>query len=490
MQIARAVAGYTLASADILRKAIGKKDAKLLASQRTTFIEQAVAEGHDKTLAEEIWSFILPFAEYGFNRSHAAAYATISYQTAWLKHHYPAEWHAACASRKSKPEERARIVADAERGGVPLVLPDVNKSGTEFSTLVDDHGTMAIVAPLRCIDGTRGESIETILIAREKAGRFASFTHLLSVTDPSCDATLATMIKAGACDSLSTLPPTIARPHFIRLLDEGIDRASRRRDERQNDLMGLVRTESAGPPADPAPVLWPAQSNGIKPLAPDEALAIQEQLLKGMIEHRHGQIATTGWLREIEGLLDLSAAARVAAKVETPALGILVALGERESKGSAKRVLQATVEDETGRLTFDVASGADVHPDLTAAKGRVVRLLLVPSPKEAFISDLPLVGAIATCEDPLSATPAPYPIVRLDCEVDDATRQELRAAMLAASRAARKGAANGAKRRPSSHALLVPPSRVIEAMEITSAVSKLGAAQVFGALEFVLEATD
>ena len=487
MAIARAFANYTLAEADILRKAIGKKNMKLLQSQREAFIDKSVEAGHDRELAEEVFEFILPFAEYGFNRSHAAAYGTLTYQTAWLKHHYPAEWYAACATRKTKPEDRVKVIADAARMGVPLVLPDVNLSGRDFITIRDDASPARMILPMRVVDGTRGDAIDAILAARTQHGPFRSFVHLLSVTDSSADPSLEALIRVGACDSLSDLPATIARPHFEYLLDQPQHRMQKVRDTRQVDLL----SSQAGPQdlRDPAPRLWPHDQQGIRALAPDEAIAVQERLLKGMIDHQGGQMKATGWLRAIEGLLDLASAEKVAGKSPTRTLAVLVSLTDREHPGSdGRRVLQATVEDDTGRRTYDIAPGTDVHPDLPSSKGRVVRLLLSPSPGEAYIADRPIVSAIGVCENPLSQDPPTYPIIHVDEEITDALRDELRMAMLGASREHRKTKTKtGTPATSATHALLVPPSRTIEPLEMTTAVRFLGPAQVFGGLGNVIQ---
>ena len=207
-----------------------------------------------------------------------------------------------------------------------------------------------------------------------------------------------------------------------------------------------------------------------------------------MIDHQGGQMRATGWLREVEGLLDLASAERVAVKSPTRTIAVMVAMGDREQPGTAgMRVLQATVEDDTGRKTYDLLPGTDVHPDIPGAKGRVVRLVLAPSPGGAFIADRPRVSAITLCEDPLSQDPPPYPIVHLDEEIDDAIRTRLKDAMLGASREQRKARVRGAVPvTAATHALLVPPSRAIEPMELTMAVRMLGAAAVFGPLASVV----
>jgi DNA polymerase-3 subunit alpha len=487
MRIVQDFAGYTMGEADILRKAVGKKDAALLKSQKDTFMTKAMDAGRPEDLAEQIWDFFLPFARYGFNKSHAAAYATVSYQTAWLKCHYPAEWYAACASRKDDTESRARLVAEAEKAGIKIVLPEINLSEQNFKARRSADNAPTLILPLRAVDGTRKDALATIFEARQKHGPFKNFTHFLSLTDASCDSTIANLIGAGAFDSLSSHSPTISRPHFDKLLAQPAYRASKASNSSQTDLLFAMTPPTTT--SDPEPKLWPQHPSGIKALAPEEALAVQEHLLKGMIAHQGGQIKATTWLRIIEDLPDLAAAERVAVKTDTPTLAILVHLGEREQPGSAKiRTIQATIEDETGRHTFDLARSTNVDPALAKAKGRVVRLTLSPAPHQAFINDRPLISSISLCENPLTQVPPPYPIIHLDRELDEELRAAFTQAILNASRAFRANKkCSGKQITTATHALLVPPSRLIEPLELTTAIRHLGPTEVFSQIEAIIE---
>ena len=487
LQIARDFAGYSIAEADILRKAIGKKDLKLLTSQRSAFIQKAVENGRPAKLAEEVFSFVLPFAEYGFNRSHAAAYAIIAYQTAWLKQHHPAEWHAACASRKTKPADIARVVAEAAATGAVVCLPDVNRSGREFVTERPLDSAAVMVAPLRCVEGARTAAIEAILAARQEHGPFRSFTQLLSLTEGAADQTIGLLVRAGACDSLSGLPPTIARPFFEHLLDQPQFRAHKASDHRQVDL--LQDLPAANSTLDPSPRLWPQHQDGIRALSQQEMIAAQEALLRGIVNNHDNQMQASGWLREIEGLLGLEAAHKIAMKTPAETLATLISVGERtDAARGDRRVIQATVADDGKQRTYDVASGTAIDPDLAKGKGRVVRLVLGPSPKTAFIADQPVVTALSLCADPLAQVPPPYPVIHLQDEVCDDVRAEFNAAILAVTRSQRRsGAAAGALATRATHALLVPPSRVIEPIELTAAVRQVGPSKAFENVRCVVQ---
>jgi DNA polymerase-3 subunit alpha len=133
MQIAQIIAGYSLGGADLLRRAMGKKKPEEMAQQRSIFLEGARAKGHGEPLAIQLFDLMEKFAEYGFNKSHTAAYAVITYQTAWLKAHYPAEFMAATLSADLDDTDKvAFLVQDAKANGIAVLPPDINASGYRF----------------------------------------------------------------------------------------------------------------------------------------------------------------------------------------------------------------------------------------------------------------------------------------------------------------------------------------------------------------------
>ncbi len=157
MQIAQTMAGYSLGGADLLRRAMGKKKASEMEKQKTVFVEGAVARGHTQEKAEEVFDLMAYFAGYGFNKSHSAAYALITYQTAYLKSHYPVEFTCATLTAdKEKIDKVVRTVAEARTMGITVLPPDVNESEIEF-TVVYNPEDAENVARLRhrpvCYDG-------------------------------------------------------------------------------------------------------------------------------------------------------------------------------------------------------------------------------------------------------------------------------------------------------------------------------------------------
>ena len=203
MQIANVLASYSLGEADILRRAMGKKNAEEMAKQRDRFVSGAVALGHSKDTAGDIFDQMDKFAGYGFNKSHAAAYALLAYQTAYLKTHYPMEFMAALlTSETSKPDSVVKYIGECREMGIRVEPPDVQVSGAQFTP----HGE-AIRFGLAAVKNVGGNAIESILKARAEAGgRFKSFWEFCEKVDLRVmnKRVIESLIKAGALDSLGT----------------------------------------------------------------------------------------------------------------------------------------------------------------------------------------------------------------------------------------------------------------------------------------------
>lgn len=165
MQVAQVVAGYSLGGADLLRRAMGKKIKEEMDKQRLLFIEGAVKNGHAEKDAGALFDTIAKFANYGFNKSHAAAYGVISYQTAYLKKNYPAQFYAASLTYSDKPEKMALIKEDMDIDGVPMLLPDINKSGPRFQSERLPNGSFGVRFGLNAIKGVNGD-MDALFAAR------------------------------------------------------------------------------------------------------------------------------------------------------------------------------------------------------------------------------------------------------------------------------------------------------------------------------------
>jgi len=200
MKIAQVLAGYDLGEADILRRAMGKKDEKTMEKNLSIFIAGCEKNGIDKAKATVIFEKMEKFANYGFNKSHAAAYAYLAYQTAFLKTHYPLDFMASVlTSEMGKQEKLLVYIESVKEKGLPIKPPDVNYSSVDF-TVNDDQ----IVYALNGIKGVGVGASESIVKARKKEGRFTDILHFLKSIDLRlCNhGVLEILIKSGALDSL------------------------------------------------------------------------------------------------------------------------------------------------------------------------------------------------------------------------------------------------------------------------------------------------
>ncbi|MDQ4095765.1 MAG: DNA polymerase III subunit alpha [Actinomycetota bacterium] len=194
------LAGYTPGEADLVRKAIGKKKRDIMAAEKPRFIEGCVKGGVTEAEAQHLWSLIEKFADYSFNRAHAACYAYIAYQTAWLKAHYPVEYMAALlTSVKDRKDDKPKYLHMARKMSIPVLLPDVNSSEMDF-TPVDDSIRFGLSAVRHVGEGV----VEKIVEARRTKGEFTSFYDFCRKVDYTClnKKTVESLIKAGAFESL------------------------------------------------------------------------------------------------------------------------------------------------------------------------------------------------------------------------------------------------------------------------------------------------
>ncbi|MGL4474911.1 MAG: DNA polymerase III subunit alpha [Shewanella sp.] len=239
MQIAQTLAGYTLGGADMLRRAMGKKKPEEMAKQRAGFEQGAVDNGVDGELAMKIFDLVEKFAGYGFNKSHSAAYALVSYQTLWLKTHYPSEFMAAVMSADMDNTDKiVTLVDECDRMGLTIIPPDVNKG--EFKFTVDDE--LRIVYGIGSIKGVGEGPVESILQARE-AGPFIDLFDFCARVDLKKlnKRVIERLIQAGALDNLGP-----HRASMMATLPEAIraaDQHAKAEAIGQGDMFGLLNSE-------------------------------------------------------------------------------------------------------------------------------------------------------------------------------------------------------------------------------------------------------
>jgi DNA polymerase III subunit alpha len=200
MQIAQVLADYTLGGADMLRRAMGKKKPEEMQKQRLLFLEGAANKGIDSRQAETIFDLMEKFADYGFNKSHSAAYALVSYQTAWLKYYYPAHFMAAVLSADMQNTDKIVIlIEECRRMEIPLISPDVNSG--RFSFTVDKQGR--IIYGLGAIKGLGEGPIENIIAVREETGSFNNLFDFCDRINMSVlnKRAIEALIRSGAMDT-------------------------------------------------------------------------------------------------------------------------------------------------------------------------------------------------------------------------------------------------------------------------------------------------
>jgi len=252
MRIAVEIAGFSMAEADVLRKAMGKKKAEVMAEQREKFVAGAAAKGFDRAKAEELWNYIEPFAGYGFNKSHSVAYAMLAYKTAYLKAHHPVAFMAAMLSSEiSSTDDVVKYVNECREMGIAVLPPSVNVSEWAFTV---EHG--AVRFGLGGVKGLGESAAEALLEARRRVGRFSSLAQLVLEVEPRSvnQKVFETLVKSGSCDEFGS-----HRGALLAALEKTLDWAQRRKREQeagQSSLFGGGGAENA-PPVDDSAEVWP-----------------------------------------------------------------------------------------------------------------------------------------------------------------------------------------------------------------------------------------
>lgn len=254
MRIASDMAGFTMGGADLLRRAMGKKNAELMAKQRQKFLEGAKAKNIPPNIADQVFALMDKFAGYGFNKSHAAGYSVVAYQTAYLKAHYPAEFMAATlTSEMSSTDRVVFLLEECRRMGLTLLPPDINESSADF--VVD--GT-AIRYGLGAVKNVGLGAIDSIVKARQEGGAFKSIFDFCARVDLRAVNKKVTesLIMAGALDCLPG-----HRNQLLNALDDATSyaqRVSEHRRSRQASIFDAVREDASIEPPLPSVPVWTA----------------------------------------------------------------------------------------------------------------------------------------------------------------------------------------------------------------------------------------
>ncbi len=355
MQIAQVLAGYTLGGADMLRRAMGKKKPEEMAKQREIFTKGALARGVEEKTATYIFDLMEKFAGYGFNKSHSAAYALVSYQTAWLKAHYPAAFMAAVMSADMDSTDKVvTLIEECREMKLEVVSPDVNTSHYKFT--VKDDG--AIFYGLGAIKGVGEGAIEGIIQAREQDGPFRDLFDFCRRIDlkKANRRTLEALIRAGALDGLGP-----NRAILMATLDSAVQMAEQHHKDAaagQNDMFALMEPEQA---ASGSFVEAPDWDDEIRLNGEKETLGLYltghpidryEQELAGIISHRICDLNPSGDQTIIVA-------------------GLVVAMRTMNTR-RGDRMAFVTLDDRSGRLELAVFADTYQHYRDLLVKDRLV----------------------------------------------------------------------------------------------------------------------
>ncbi len=257
MQIAQVLSGYSLGEADLLRRAMGKKQPAEMAKQKSRFIEGAKARGVGEALASHIFDLVEEFAGYGFNKSHAAAYAVVAYQTAYLKAHYPVDFIAASMSLDiSNSDKLASFHQDARRIGVQVLAPDINKSQADFNVEETNEGA-AVRYALGAVRNVGVAAMEAVAAERNARGPFRALHDFAERLDAKAinRRQLENLAKAGAFDPLE--PDRARALAACEMLASYAQRVAEERASAQASLFGAE--EPSARPMFPKAPAWSAQ---------------------------------------------------------------------------------------------------------------------------------------------------------------------------------------------------------------------------------------
>jgi DNA polymerase III subunit alpha len=247
MRIAQKFAGYSLADADNLRKACGKKDRKLIAKEREKFTAGCEANGYGAELGTQWFDIIEPFADYAFNKSHSFGYGFVAYQTAYLKANYPAEYLAALlTSVKSSLEKAAVYLAECRAMGIAVEVPDINRSASDFTPVVDGDD-LRIIFGLSAVRNVGEGLVAHIVAEREAGGPYTDFYDFCQRVDTQVlnKRTVESLIKAGAFDDMGH-----PRKGLLAVFEQIVDHTLARRRERDMGIMTLFGDMGDGGGAD------------------------------------------------------------------------------------------------------------------------------------------------------------------------------------------------------------------------------------------------
>jgi DNA polymerase III subunit alpha len=340
MQAAQALGGYTLGAADVLRRAMGKKKVEEMAKQREKFVKGcATVNNIPASKANTVFDLLEKFAGYGFNKSHAAAYAVVAYQTAYLKANYPVEFLCAMMTNDMGNTDKLSILlSEARTMGIEVLPPDVNESQVMFAPARDGK---VIRFGLAAVKGVGEIAVESLLVARKQGGPFKSLSDLCERVDNRTvnKKVLEALIRCGACDTFGE-----TRASLFASVEQTLARAASAAQDRmrgQSSLFGMFEEKT------PAP-----KENKVKmPEWPEHELLAAEKELLGFYVTGHPLTPFVPLLEKF-ALTNSITAAQLPSRTVTRIGGLISAINQGISKKSNKPYAMVTIEDLEGSVTM------------------------------------------------------------------------------------------------------------------------------------------
>ncbi|HEX9844291.1 MAG TPA: DNA polymerase III subunit alpha, partial [bacterium] len=334
MQIANRLAGFSLGEADILRRAMGKKDREEMAAQREKFLAGCQARKVPARKAERLFDLITEFAGYGFNKSHSCAYALLAYQTAWLKTHYPVEFMAALLTSETGNTEKAvKYIHEARGMGITVLPPDVNSSELNFTPV-----GQAIRFGLQAIKNVGENTVRGILEARARLGAFHSIFQFCEAVDVRLlnRRVLESLIKSGAMDSFGA-----RRAQLHEMIDRAMERGQSLQRQRSAGQSGLF---AGGPAVAEAPEMAPREIEEW----PEHVLLDAELATLGFYISGHPLAKHAARLKEL-GVIELAAVESRRNGEEVAVAGMVMSLRPMRSRKGDRWAI-VSLQDMTGGL--------------------------------------------------------------------------------------------------------------------------------------------
>jgi DNA polymerase-3 subunit alpha len=374
MQISSALAGYSLGQADLLRRAMGKKKAEVMAKEKATFMKGAQERLVDAKIAEGVFDLMEKFAGYGFNRSHSAAYGLLTYQTAYLKHHFAVEFFAGLLTcEKDRTEEIVKCIAEARSQDIRVLRPDSNESDADFTVVLDEEeapapkrgrrkggeskaavARKAIRFGLAAVKGVGEGAVEVIRAARVAGGPFLSLVDFCQRVDTRKvnRKVLEALVKAGAFDGIAETKK-VTRAKLWNAIGPAIDSAAtaqRERDSGQTSLLSLLGGGSAGQAPPPAEDIYLEGEEW----TPKQLLAFEKESL-GFYISGHPLDRFAGELRRFANAITANCTER-GGRAEVILGGVVSDYQERQIKSGTGKYAFFKLEDQHGQIEFHVAS--------------------------------------------------------------------------------------------------------------------------------------